>query len=113
MTVKRTTTIRDMFTTGIPVREALMRAMTASELASIMIAMKKGMRPETESWIKLTPREETVFLNPVRELPEYEGWINDMISMGNGVTLMGSDVQRLMERRCSRRSKADSYQAIS
>jgi hypothetical protein len=97
MTVKRTTTIRVMFMI-FPVRKALMRAMTASELASIMIAMKKGMQPERESWIELTPSEETMFLNPVRELPEYEGWINDMISMGNGVTLMGSDLQRLMER---------------
>lgn len=48
--------------------------------------------------IVLTDHENRKYLNVLRDIPEHKEWIESMVSAGNKVMLIGSDLYRLFER---------------
>lgn len=71
-----------------PVKRSLFQSLTASEVSLVVSLVN----------YTLSDREGEKWLNPIRDMPEHELWVRQMLEMGHAVTLVGADVSLLLGR---------------
>jgi len=80
--------LRHMVANVTPVSDSIMNALSASDVSTMLYALG----------IKMTRETTMRYLNPIRDMPEHEGWIKSQISDGRKVVLVGKDVIELRDR---------------
>lgn len=80
--------LRHMVANVTPVSDSIMNALSASDVSTMLYALG----------IKMTRETTMKYLNPIRDMPEHEGWIKSQISDMRKVVLVGKGVVELRDR---------------